>query len=143
MRKIRLVLFTIFGLIAVVPFIIGCLFLDKKQSKKISEMLSDWVDSLQDCKKEPKTIEDSIFLNDVELTQDDYERGTNKDLSVECRMCGENTPRGKFYRLKNAVDSNTPYLFICRDCYHLLPADKTELDEQRINDLFEERILVK
>ena len=140
MQKIRLVLFGIFGILAVIPFTIGCLFLNKKQASKISEMLGDWLDALEDSKTEPITIEDRMFLNDVELTQEDYERGTNKNLSVECRMCGENTRRGKFYKKKDVKDSNDPYSFICRDCYHLLPVDKKALNEQRVNDLFDERI---
>lgn len=140
MRKIRLIMFSIFGLIATIPFIIGCLFLNKKQANKMSEVLNDLLDSLTENQDEPKTIEDKIFLNDVDITQDDYERGTNRNLSVECRLCGENTPRGKFYRKRNATSDNDPYLFICRECYHLLPEDKQTLTEQRVNDLFEERI---
>ena len=141
MRKIRLLFFTLFGIMAIVPFVIGCLFLDKKQANKITEMLWDWLDSLEEEDIEPHTIEDSIFINDANLTQEDYERGTNKNLSVECRICGENTKRGKFYKKKDAKDNNEPYLFICRECYHMLPPDKQTLTEQQIDDLFQEKVL--
>lgn len=125
MQKIRLFLFGIFGLIGAVFFIIGAVFLNKKQSRKLGILLEEVVENLEDWKKEPTTVEDKLFLEDTKLTQDMYRKGTNKDLSIECSICGCNTPRGKYFarRDNDNPDSQQPYSLICRECWEELPTD--------------------
>lgn len=141
MQKIRTIIFMVFLVISAIPLFIGSLFLSKKQIRKVTEVLDDIASSISEGNNEPKTIEDAILLEETNLTQEDYERGTNRNLSVECRMCGENTKRGKFYKRIVADSNETPYLFICRDCYHLLPQDKSELTSTHLEELFQEKVL--
>lgn len=71
---------------------------------------------------ENRTIEDEIFdeIAGV-LTKKDYIPGTNEDLTIACRICGENTKRGKYYvRVIEEPRMSTPYLFICPECYNSL-----------------------
>lgn len=93
------------------------------------EVVLDKIESvLSDFKEELVTIEDKILMAEMEVCQDDYKEGTNPDLSVTCRICGENTPRGKYYcRIDGEKDSSMDYMFICKDCYRILPEDKEEL----------------
>ena len=82
MQKFRLVLFGFFGIIGSIFFIIGAIFLNKKQHRKLALILEEVVETLEDWRKEPNTIEDVLFLEDVRLTQDMYKKGTNKDLTI-------------------------------------------------------------
>lgn len=130
MRTIRLVLFSIFGLIGSIFFLIGAIFLSKRQSRKLTLLLEEVVDTLENWKAKPMTVEDKIFLQDSHLLQNMFERGKNKDLTIECSVCGEVTPRGIYYRRKSdKPDSSLPYNFICKDCFEGLPADEAEYFE--------------
>ena len=133
MRKIRLFFFIIFTMIAVVPFVIGTLFLSKKQIKKLSELFEDIQEAIQETSSEPNTIEDDMLFSNTQLTQEFYRRGTNKNLSVECRLCGTTTPRGKYYCRKNPLDNGVNYAFICRECFHSLPVDENERIRKYLN----------
>ena len=68
-------------------------------------------------------IEDELFNQEVEkfnLTKDNYIPAKH---SHYCEMCGQYY---KGYKRNDAVDTNTPYLFICIDCYEeLRDKDKT------------------
>lgn len=78
---------------------------------------------------ENRTIEDKIFdYLTGGLRKKDYVKGSNEDLTIECRMCGDNTKRGEYYvRLQKEPDSTYPYGFICPDCYnHLKEGDTNE-----------------
>lgn len=124
MQKIRIILFGFFAVIGSIFFIIGAVFLNRKQSRKLTILLEEFIELVQDWKSEPTTIEDKLFLEDTKLTQDMYKKGTNKDLSIECRICGENTTRGKYFvRKDSAGNPDTPYNFICKDCWNELPSD--------------------
>lgn len=127
MQTIRKIIFGIFGIFAVLFLCVGVCVLDKKQRKKMEILLESIAETVEEFKEEVLTIEDDIFVAETELTKEDFVKGTNKDLSIECRICGENTPRGKYFTRRNeAPDSQQPYAFICRECYHSLPADKEE-----------------
>ena len=128
MQKLRLILFGLFGIIGSIFFIIGAIFLNKKQHRKLSLILEEVVETLEDWRKEPNTIEDVLFLEDVRLTQDMYKKGTNKDLTIECSICGDNTPRGKYFARKDTdgIDSNQPYNLICKECWDRLPCDEED-----------------
>ena len=63
-------------------------------------------------------IEDELFKQEVKgynLTKEVY---TPAEHSHQCTMCGQNYLG---YKRKDALDANTPYLFICIDCYEELP----------------------
>lgn len=128
MQKIRLFLFGIFGFIGVLFLIIGAIFLNKKQTRKLNILLEEAVENLDEWRKEPTTIEDKLFLEDTRLTQDMYRRGTNKDLSIECRICGDNTQRGKYFVRcdSDCPTPDDPYSFICPHCWEELPCDGEE-----------------
>lgn len=127
MQKIRLFLFSIFGVLGGLLIALGGLFLNKKQSTKLVLVLQELADTLEEWKVKNVSIEDKIFIEDTRLTKDMYKKGTNKDLSVECRICGENTPRGKYFvRTDSTPDSQQPYMFICKDCWNQLPEDEED-----------------
>lgn len=132
MRKIRLLMFVLFGLIAVIPLTIGSLFLDKKQARKLSNLLEDWANDLKGS-KEPKTLEDDMLLATTQLHQELYHKGSNKDLSIECRLCGKVTPRGRYFARKDAREEHVPYVFICGECYDSLPVDEDERVKEYLN----------
>lgn len=68
-------------------------------------------------------IEDELFKQEIKkfnLTKDDY---TPAKYPHHCEMCGDNYLGCK---RSDAVDTNTPYLFICIDCYEELPSKKEQ-----------------
>ena len=121
-NKICKLIAIFFMLMGVLFFAIAMMWLSDKQRRRLEDILEGVLFELQ-YGDEPanETIEDILFKDLVDLTKDDYEKGTNPDLTIECRMCGENTKRGKYYKRKEAESNDTPYLFICRDCYEELP----------------------
>lgn len=121
MQTIRKCLFAILGSIGVVFLLIGMGCLDKKQRKNLSILLDELSWSVDNLAKDSVSIEDKMFEQEVGLTRTDYAKGTNEDLSVECRMCGEVTPRGKYYKRVGVETNEAPYLVICEDCYKSLP----------------------
>lgn len=127
MQRLRFFIFGFFGFIGVLFLLFGSLFLNRKQSRKLSLLLEEATASMQSIQKEPSTIEDILFLEDAQLTQDMYKKGTNKDLTIECRICGDNTPRGNYYALKDCTSENlSPHCLICEDCYNNLPEDRED-----------------
>lgn len=74
-------------------------------------------------------IEDKIFADALEA------KGMKRTKSMyirdcrhphKCTMCLEQIDEPKdIYRLKSefVTDNNTPYLFVCLDCYNELPND--------------------
>lgn len=74
-------------------------------------------------------IEDKIFLDALKAmklkrTKSMYERDCR--YPHKCTMCLEQVDEPKdIYRLKSefATDDNTPYLFVCSDCFDELPND--------------------
>ena len=69
-------------------------------------------------------IEDKIFASalgakGIKRTKDMYTKGLYPHT---CRMCGENSRDTQSYILKSeyVTDFNTPYLFICEECYEEL-----------------------
>lgn len=74
-------------------------------------------------------IEDKIFANALEA------KGIRRTKSMyirdcryphQCRFCLEQVDEPKdIYRLKPefVTDDNTPYLFVCSDCFNELPND--------------------
>lgn len=127
MQKIRTFIFVAFASVGAIFFVLGGLFLNKKQANKFALLLEELLTTLKELRQEPTTVEDKMFIEDTRLTQDMYAKGTNKDLSIECRICGDNTPRGKYYaRTDGTPDSLKPYNFICKDCYNQLPLDEED-----------------
>lgn len=66
-------------------------------------------------------IEDELFkqeIKELNLTKDDYIPAQH---SHHCEMCRQYY---KGYKRSDAVDADTPYLFICTDCYEELPNKK-------------------
>lgn len=78
------------------------------------------------------SIEDEIFSKDLEAmtikrTQLMYRKA---DLPHKCNMClddNETNTVGYALKLEYVTCLDTPYLFICKDCYESLP--KGEQDE--------------
>lgn len=74
-------------------------------------------------------IEDKIFLDALKAmklkrTKSMYERDCR--YPHKCTMCLEQVDEPKdIYRLKSefVTDDNTPYLFVCSDCFDELPND--------------------
>lgn len=72
-------------------------------------------------------IEDKIFLDALKAmklkrTKSMYERDCR--YPHKCTMCLEQVDEPKdIYRLKSefVTDDNTPYLFVCSDCFDELP----------------------
>lgn len=63
-------------------------------------------------------IEDIFFkqkFKGYNLTKDNY---IPAEHSHQCTMCGQYCLG---YKRKDALDTETPYLFICMDCYEELP----------------------
>lgn len=133
MQTFRKLIFGVFAILAVLFLFIGIVALNKKQRRKMEELLDKLVETVEDFKDEVLTIEDEMLLAEMEVTQEDYRKGTNEDLSVECRICGENTPRGKYYCRKDCTTPHVPYAFICKDCYRILPKDEDEKMELRLS----------
>ena len=120
-RKIISICFLVLGAL---NFAIAEVFMTKEHRDKLDVVLEDVLSNLKSMEEdfEPETIEDILFKDLVDLTQKDYHKGTNEDLTVECRMCGENTKRGKYYARNNdEPDSTLAYMFICPKCYRRLP----------------------
>lgn len=117
---IRKFFFTIFAFVGALFLIVGVSCLNKRQRRTMELILDKIKDAVEDFKDEVETIEDRMLKEQITVTKSDYVKGTNQDLSVECRMCGEVTPRGKFYKRVDANDGEVPYLVICEDCYKWL-----------------------
>lgn len=67
-------------------------------------------------------IEDELFKQEIKgynLTNDSY---VPAEYSHNCTMCGQYYLG---YKRKDAVGTDTPYLFICIDCYEELLKEKT------------------
>lgn len=63
-------------------------------------------------------IEDELFKQEIKgfnLTKEMY---TPAEHSHQCTMCREHYFG---YKRKDAFDADTPYLYICIDCYEKLP----------------------
>ena len=78
--------------------------------------------------KQNNRIEDKIFASALEAkgikrTKGMYTKGLYPHT---CRMCGENSRDIQSYILKSeyVTDFNTPYLFICEECYEELDDEK-------------------
>lgn len=137
MEKIRLIIFSIFGFIGALFLVIGAIFLNKKQTRKLTYLLEEFEEQLLEWKgsREPISIEDKMLYQEYGLTQTIYDKGTNKDLSVECCLCGEVTPRGKYFKRNDTLaDTHRPYNFICKNCYNSLPFDERELQFEVLFD---------
>lgn len=120
MQMIRKFFFTIFVFIGALFLIAGVSCLNKKQRKAMELMLDKIKDTVEDFRVEVETIEDMMLKEEISVTKKDYTRGTNEDLSIECRICGENTRRGEYYKRVDGEDNDIPYLFICKNCYDWL-----------------------
>lgn len=120
MQMIRKIFFTIFACIGALFLIAGVSCLNKRQRITMELLLEEIKTTVEGFRDEAETIEDKMLKEQITLTKKDYIKGINQDLSVECRMCGEITPRGKFYKRVDAQDNNTPYLVICEKCYRWL-----------------------
>lgn len=123
-RNIRRFFFFLFASLGVVWLVIACVFLKRNERDKVIndlELLSDTLTkTVAEVKaKKERSIEDEIFNSMAKVRQSMYRAGTNQDLTVECRMCGEVTARGEYYaRCDQAYpDEQLPFLFICPDCY--------------------------
>lgn len=124
--KLCKVVAIMFMFVSLFFFSIAICFLNSKQRKKLTDILDIVLFELQYGEyndPEPQTIEDILFQDCVDLTKQDYHKGTNSDLTIECRMCGENTRRGKYYARNGVTDTNQDisYMFICPKCYKELP----------------------
>ena len=78
--------------------------------------------------KQNDRIEDKIFASSLEAkgikrTKDMYTKSLYPHI---CGMCGENSRDIQSYilKLEYVTDFNTPYLFICEDCYEELDNEK-------------------
>ena len=124
-NKIRFGIAYIIGTFGMGIMLLAVSCLTKAQRDKTKQLLLD-VERVLDERDYPLegcTIEDEIFSACSEVYKDNYGEGTNEDLTVECRMCGVNTKRGRYYKRNDLLepDSTLPYLFICPDCYNSLP----------------------
>ena len=109
------------AIIAIFFLLLGAIFLVRKDKSSLAKVLDILTKELEELKeKEPMTIEDEIFNACCNVSKANYDKGTNEDLSIECRMCGENTKRGEYYKRIDCIDPDAelPYLFICKDCYN-------------------------
>ena len=123
-NKARFGIAYIIGAIGMGIMLLAVSCLTKAQREKTKKLLLD-VERVLDDREEliPEcTIEDEIFSACTNVYKDCYDKGTNEDLTVECRMCGVNTKRGDYYKRNDLIepDSTLPYLFICPDCYNSL-----------------------
>lgn len=73
---------------------------------------------------EDKIFADALKANKIKRTKSMFERGCR--YPHKCNMCLEQIDEPKdIYKLKSefAIDDNTPYLFVCSDCFEELPSD--------------------
>lgn len=124
-NKIRFGIAYIIGAVGIAILLLAGCCLTKEQRDKTRRAL-EGLEKTLDCgidTCECVTIEDEIFSACANVYKENYSEGTNEDLTVECRMCGVNTKRGKYFKRNDLLepDSSLPYLFICPDCYNSLP----------------------
>lgn len=73
---------------------------------------------------EDKIFTDALKLKKLRRTKSMYERDCR--YPHKCNMCLEQIDEPKdIYKLKSefVTDDNTPYLFVCSDCFNELPND--------------------
>lgn len=128
-NTLRFIIFYLLSAIGGAFILLGSIVLTKGQTTKIHEVLDSLSRKISSEEEttynkhfEPRTIEDEIFSACAKIDKENYRKGTNQDLSIECTLCGKNTKRGEYYARNDVLDTGAPlpYMFICNDCYEEL-----------------------
>lgn len=86
------------------------------------------IDKEETTSNDMERIEGKIFTSaskaaNIKLNKDMYEKANNPHT---CSMCGDNDYSSLGYKLKFTFASgvDTPYIFLCKDCYEELEDEK-------------------